>query len=815
MRTLGLSKEDNMRIILIIAFFAMSFFNLHAQLRTTNFIEDNASVPRDHQLDFTKIKVALSFDAPKGIVIGKVNYQFNSLRPSVTSFFLDGIKMQVKEITLNGKTVQYKTDSAGITVMPNEPLVWNALYEMNVSYEAKPRVGLYFIGWNDKNNLSRKQIWSQGEQIDNRNWIPMYDERNDKLLTEMNVTFDKAYKVLSNGKLIDKLENADGTITWNYAMSHPHSPYLIMLGIGKYDIKETHSGSGVPMHLYYYPEWKERVEPVYQHSEEMVDFFEKEIGFKYPWESYSQIPVQDYMFGAMENTTATIYGDFYAVDSRGLIDRNYVAVNAHELAHQWFGDCVTALSDAHQWLQESFATYYNQMFEREVFGEDYFNWSRRGAQNASIDESVKNKFAVAHSEGGGNRVYGKGAYVLNMLKKVVGGREMYNKAIKHYLEKHAYQNVDTHDLLIAFEETTGMQLDWFWTEWLNRGGEPNYHISYSANGNNTTLVIKQVQALTDVTGYKNGLFKMPIWIEVFYKDGTNFKKQYTIQEQTEILDIQNPDAKKIDYILFDSGNEIMKSVSFDKPFEMLASQAINSDNMLDRYDAIYAMRGIDVEKKRSVLQKAFRNEKFYAVRTEVINQLANDVQSIPLIKDALVDKDVAVRKAALKNVNPMNSGLVTEFERLLTDSSYDIVEAALQKLTALNSIKTASYLNLTKNVEGNLGKHIKVRWLEISYLYTGNKQFAEDVVNLTSSSYEFRTRGNAFAALKRMDYFNEHLTKNLIDGLMSANVRLSGPANDLLKYFYGQNQHKKEISTYIASQEWLPWQKAILNANGY
>ena len=815
MRTLGLSKEDNMRIILIIAFFAMSFFNLHAQLRTTNFIEDNASVPRDHQLDFTKIKVALSFDAPKGIVIGKVNYQFNSLRPSVTSFFLDGIKMQVKEITLNGKTVQYNTDSAGITVMPNEPLVWNALYEMTVSYEAKPRVGLYFIGWNDKNNLSRKQIWSQGEQIDNRNWIPMYDERNDKLLTEMNVTFDKAYKVLSNGKLIDKLENADGTITWNYAMSHPHSPYLIMLGIGKYDIKETHSGSGVPMHLYYYPEWKERVEPVYQHSEEMVDFFEKEIGFKYPWESYSQIPVQDYMFGAMENTTATIYGDFYAVDSRGLIDRNYVAVNAHELAHQWFGDCVTALSDAHQWLQESFATYYNQMFEREVFGEDYFNWSRRGAQNASIDESVKNKFAVAHSEGGGNRVYGKGAYVLNMLKQVVGGREMYNKAIKHYLEKHAYQNVDTHDLLIAFEETTGMQLDWFWTEWLNRGGEPNYHISYSANGNNTTLVIKQVQALTDVTGYKNGLFKMPIWIEVFYKDGTNFKKQYTIQEQTEILDIQNPDSKKIDYILFDSGNEIMKSVSFDKPFEMLASQAINSANMLDRYDAIYAMRGIDVEKKRSVLQKAFRNEKFYAVRTEVINQLANDVQSIPLIKDALVDKDVAVRKAALKNVNPMNSGLVTEFERLLTDSSYDIVEAALQKLTALNSIKTASYLNLTKNVEGNLGKHVKVRWLEISYLYTGNKQFAEDVVNLTSSSYEFRTRGNAFAALKRMDYFNEHLTKNLIDGLMSANVRLSGPANDLLKYFYGQNQHKKEISTYIASQEWLPWQKAILNANGY
>jgi aminopeptidase N len=815
MRILGLSKKIIMRRSFILFYFIIATFTLNAQLRTTSFIEDAAAVPRDHQLDFTKIKVALSFDAPNGIVNGKVTYLFNSLRPTVSSFFLDGIKMKVNEVTLNGQSIKFTTDSLGITVLPNEPLVWNTVYEMTVSYSAKPRVGLYFIGWNDKNNLSRKQIWSQGEQIDNRNWIPMYDERNDKLLTEMSVRFDKGYKVLSNGKLVDKQENEDGTITWNYVMSHPQSPYLIMLGIGKYDIKETHAASGLPMHLYYYPEWKERVEPVYQYSEAMVDFFENEIGVKYPWESYSQIPVQDYMFGAMENTTATIYGDFYAVDSRGLLDRNYVGVNAHELAHQWFGDCVTALSDAHQWLQESFATYYNQMFEREVFGEDYFNWSRRGAQNASIDESLKNKFAVAHSEGGGTRVYGKGAFVLNMLKQVVGGREVYNKAIKHYLEKHAYQNVDTHDLLIAFEETTGMQLDWFWTEWLNRGGEPNFNISYTESSDKTTLVVRQTQSLTDVTGYKNGLYKMPVWIEVYYKDGSSFRKQYIIQDQTEIIDILNPDAKKLDYILFDPGNEILKSYSFEKPYEMLASQAIKSKNMLDRYDAVVAMRGIDIEKKRAILHADFQSEKFYAVRSEVIAQLANDQQSVPLIKIALTDKDPAIRKAALRNVNPLNAGLVTEFEKLLTDSSYEIVELALQKLTSLNTSKTSAYLDLTKNVEGNLGKHVKVRWLEIAFLYTGKKQYADEIINLTSSSYEFRTRGNAFSALRRMNYCTENLVPNLMDGLMSANVRLSGPANDLLKYFYTQDQNKKSISNYIASQQWLPWQKAILNVNGY
>lgn len=815
MRILGHPKSITMRKALLFTSFIFTVLLLQAQLRTTSFIEDGAAVPRDHQLDFSKMKVDLKFDAPAGTVIGKVFYQFTPLRPEVISFFLDGIKMQVKEISLNGQTARFKSDSAGILVLPNTPLVWNAQYEMIVTYEAKPRVGLYFIGWNDKNNLSRKQIWSQGEQVDNRNWIPMYDERNDKLLTEMAVTFDKEFKVLSNGLLADKKDNADGTFTWHYVMSHPQSPYLIMLGIGKYDIKETHSASGVPMHLYYYPEWKNRVEPVYQYSEAMVDFFEKEIGIKYPWESYSQIPVQDYMFGAMENTTATIYGDFYAVDSRGLLDRNYVGVNAHELAHQWFGDLVTARSDAHQWLQESFATYYNQMYEREVFGDDYFNWSRRGSQNASIEESLKNKFAVAHSEGGGTRVYGKGAFVLNMLKQVVGGREVYNNAIKHYLEKHAYQNVDTHDLLIAFEEATGMQLDWFWTEWLNRGGEPNYQVSYMASEKNTELVVKQTQALTEVTGYKNGLYKMPIWIELYYTDGTNFKKQYSIQDQTEIIQIQNEGGKKIDYILFDPGNEVLKSISFEKPYEMLASQAVKAVKFLDRYDAIVAMRGIEVEKKRALLQQAFHTEKFFPIRSEIIAQLANDNQSIAIFKEALTDKDVTIRKAVLRNVNPLNTGLLNEFEKLLTDSSYEIVEASLQKLSILNTVKTAQYLSLTKNVEGNLGKHVQIKWLEIAYTFLGKKQYADEIVNYTSGSYEFRTRGNAFAALKRMNYCNEVLVANLLDASMSANVRLSGPAIDLLRFYNTQNAFKNLISKSIASQQWLPWQVAILKSNGF
>lgn len=808
------NKHIFMKQILILSIALLITVSSNAQTKTSSYLYDASAVPREHNLDFIKMKVELSFEPAQGLVKGKVTHYFTPLLPKVSSFFLDGIKMNFKEVSLNGKPVKYSSDETGITITSDTPLQWNTQDSLSITYESSPRRGLYFIGWNDKNNLSRKQIWSQGEGIDNRCWIPMYDERNDKLLTELIVTFNKEYKVLSNGNLVSKKENTDNTITWHYAISHPHSPYLVMLGIGKYDIKETQSASGIPLHLYYYPEWKNRVEPTYQYSEAMIDFFEKEIGIKYPWESYSQIPVQDYMFGAMENTTATIYGDFYLVDSRGVLDRNYIAVNAHELAHQWFGDYVTARSDAHQWLQESFATYYNQMYEREVFGNEYFDWSRRGAQNASLDESTRNKFGVAHSEGGGTRIYGKGAFVLNMLKYVVGGREVYNKAIKYYLEQHPYQNVDTHDLLIAFEETTGMQLDWFWDEWFLRGGEPEYTVTF--NPLNNQLVIQQTHELFDYVGYKKGLFKMPIFIEVHYTDGTSNKQQYWIEQQTEIIQFQTPENKKIDFVLFDPGNEVLKAVKFTKPFAMLQSQALQATNILDRYDAVFAMRNIEASQKRQPLIKAFRQEKFNALKTEIIFQLANDTDanSVQLLKEAIADKDAAIRKSVLKNVNPITLGLLPEFEKLFTDSSYEIIENTLQKLYELNPAKTQVYLSATKNIEGNLGKNVLIKWLEISY-YTNKINNAAQLVKFTSNSYEFRTRGNAIAALKRINYFNEELVANLIDASLSSNGRLSGPANDLLKFFSIQPKYKKIIGNYIASQKWENWQKKILDSYGY
>ena len=776
------------------------------------YLGDGAWAPREHNVDFIHMSLEVSFDCKAGLVKGKVTHRFTPLRSTVDSIWLDAPGIKILEASVNGKPANFRTEEQGIWIRTGKTLLANEKDSMTLVYEATPRHGLYFVGWNDPSGLCRKQIWSQGQGIDNRNWIPFYDESNDKITTDMIVTMDAAYKVLSNGNKVEEKINKDGTKTWHYQLLKPYAPYLVMLGIGDYAIKETKSKSGVPMHLYYYPDWKDRVETTYKYSEQMIDFYESEIGVKYPWPSYSQIPVQEFMYGAMENVTATVYGDFLFVDERSNLDRGYVAVNAHELAHQWFGDFVTAKSDAHHWLQESFATYYDALFEQSVFGNDHFDWQRRNDQNSALAEGEKNDFPIAHSQAGSARHYPKGSFVLSMLKNVVGGRESYNRGIKNYLDKHAYGNVTSDDLLSSFEETSGMNLHWFWEEWVYHGGEPSYNVNaedLTANNNHfTRFTVEQVQQIKDVVG----LFKMPIWFEVHYADGTMDHVQKWIQEKKQTVDIANPLGKTVLYVLFDPNNEVLKKVTFDKPLSWLKNQALNAPNMLDRFDALVAMDKFSLGEKREILKNVYAKETFQATKSEIVRQLINDnnAASREIVRSAMVDKDVFLQKAVINNTSTIPVDMLPDYEKLLTSLSYEVVMNTLEKLSFQYPQNTSKYLETTKGVIGTAGRNVEIKWLEIKASSTMDKESMDKLVAYTNMSYEFRTRVNAAQALKRLDYFNEALMKNLVSAILSANSRLAGPCGDVLNTFYNQDRFRKMITDYETAQAWNNWQKDIL-----
>jgi aminopeptidase N len=778
---------------------------------------DEGERPREHNVDIIKMSLEVSFVPEQKLVKGKVSHLFMTLQKKVDTIFFDGPGIRIKTAKLDGKDLKFTTDANGVTVFPSTPLTWDKQHTITFEYEANPKKGIYFIGWEmpeDAANTNpwriRRQIWTQGQGIDNRHWIPMYDDANDKFITETTVVFDSKYKVLSNGNKLKEKDNGNGTKTWHYAMTKPHGGYLLMLGIGDYKIMERKTKRGVPLHLYYYPDLEDRAEPVYRHSEYMFEFLEEQTGVNYPWESYSQIMVQDFIYGAMENTTATIFGDFFNVDNRAYLDRNYVGVNCHELTHQWFGDMITHRSRADIWLHESYATHYPKVMIREMEGIAAYQWAQYAEMQRALAAGEKDSYPIRHSAAGSSRWYPKGSTVISMLKDVVG-EDGFNRVIKHYLNKHAYKNVETNDLYQAIQDVLGMSPDWFFQQWLYNGGEPHYKVAwedFNASGNRKTqIVVSQIQKQNQWVG----LFKMPVDIEVYYKDGSNIRQKVWVEKETEIINIPNQKGKDVSFVVFDAGNKVLKNLTFNRSYAELEAQALNAKEPIDRFLALEAIRNTNFDTKRELLHTVFTNEKFYGLRAEAASQFVNDSGSYEYTKKALADKDVHVRKAVINSVDEIPFALIEEFEALLTDSSYNIIETALTKLYKDHAGLHERLLNKTKDV---LGMHnaIRIIWLEKmgSHVATSKPEHWKQLVAFAGPGYEFRTRINAFKALERINLFDDNLFKNALDAATSENRRLAGPALSFLKFVAQNSTYKFIMNNYITANTMSADEQAVI-----
>ncbi len=772
-------------------------FNVLAQSPYQSYHKDPVQF-REHVLDITKMKVEVSFIPEAKQVNGKVTHQFVVLRKQVDSVFFDAPGITIQQALLNGKKLNFKTNKSGVWVIPSTPLAWNQSAEITLEYTAKPKKGIYFIGWNQPElNDSvndpfrvRRQIWTQGQGIDNRHWIPMYDDMNDKFITETVIKFDSKYKVLSNGLLKSKTKNKDGSLTWHYAMSKPHAGYLLMLAIGKYEVQTAKSKSGVPLQYWYYPEFKERVEPTFRYTPMMVDFMEEQTGIPYPWESYSQVMVQDFMYGAMENTTATIFGDFFFVDNRAFQDKNYIGVNCHELTHQWFGDFVTARDGRDAWLQESFATFYPKQLSRVLDGEEEWEWQRRQHQMSAVEAGKKDNFAVRHSAGGTARVYPKGAAVLSMLVHYLG-EEQWKKVLKHYLQKHAYANVETNDLQQAIKDVLGLNLDWFFDQWIYRGGEPHFRIhyedlSYQDGSRATEIAIEQIHPNSETVQ----AFRMPIALEVHYSDGSKSLVVDEISRDFEVVKIPNPNKKQIAFVLFDPNSNVLKQVIFKKGLEELKAQAQAKIGYLDKYDALVGLRAFSLEKKKEILVQTIKNEKHYAILNEAISQLASDTSTeINQIWFGLYkDFSAAVRAHLIKEIG-FREATRPLFIEAMNDSSYDVVKSAMTVWIAADKKFSERVLNKGYS-EGSMNHSLEIKRIELAITY-GFGSIDGDLMQLieyASSKYEFRTRVNAFQALKAIH--NKIIAKlggesyplDLFEPMLSFNSRLSGPAAELCRF---------------------------------
>ncbi|OAB27805.1 aminopeptidase N [Flavobacterium fryxellicola] len=420
-------------------------------ISTLTFAQQNQSV------DFKTVLGKITINPREKIVSGDVNYNFEVLK-SIDTIKIDAQNMEISNLRLNGKPIDYKNTQKQLQlIFPFKKGKNNLTFQ----YLAKPKQTIYFVGTEEMENL---QIWTQGQGKYTSHWFPSFDDVNEKVVFNMNIVFDKDYQVISNGTLQFNSE-LNGLSVWNYRMQKPMSSYLLMLAIGKFEKQTQVSNSGIPLEMYYESKDKAKFEPTYRDSKRMFDFLEKQIGVKYPWEIYKQAPVRDFLYSGMENTSATLFSTRYVVDSIGFEDRSYTNVNAHELAHQWFGNLVTAESSKHHWLQEGFATYYALLVEKELYGEDYFYSKLYESAQQLKYASRTDTIPVLNSKASSLTFYQKGAWALFVLQEAIGEKS-FRKAVKNYIKKHKFQSVNTQDFFAEIKKVSNFNLDDFSKVWL-------------------------------------------------------------------------------------------------------------------------------------------------------------------------------------------------------------------------------------------------------------------------------------------------------------------------------------------------------------
>lgn len=413
------------------------------------------------KVDFTKGEIMIRPLPDTKEIKGHVTYYFDAL-DNVDSVFLNASHLQFVSVLLDGKKVNFSNKSNVISIY--KKFKKGTSYKIFLDYVAVPKQTVYFLGWDDS-IPDNEQIWTQGQGKYTSHWLPSFDAMEEKLEFDLNITFDKSYTVVANGFLSDIQEDDDQN-TWKFDMRDPMSSYLLAFAIGKYNKQELVASSGIPIENYYYPQDSLKVEPTYRYTKEIFDFLEEEIGVPYPWQNYKQIPVRDFLYAGMENTGTTIFSDQYVIDSIAFVDKNYVNVNAHEMAHQWFGNLVTEKSGDHHWLHEGFATYYAYLTEKELFGDDHFYWKLYNSLEALqkvIDRGEGQSLLDAKASS--LTFYEKGAWALFMLRNKIGD-VAFKKGIKSYLNKYLFKNVTVSGFLREMEAANGKELNGFRKDWL-------------------------------------------------------------------------------------------------------------------------------------------------------------------------------------------------------------------------------------------------------------------------------------------------------------------------------------------------------------
>ncbi|MCY7345367.1 MAG: M1 family metallopeptidase [Pyrinomonadaceae bacterium] len=532
------------------------------------------SLNRVRSYDVQHYTIRVSFDRAEKSVFGETIISLKPLKDNFRQLELDAAEMNFDSVQLvaDNKKIAFKTSNDKIYLTLDKAYSPDDLISIRFKYSVKPNKGIYFVDEETENGKVTRaaQIWTQGEPEEAHHWFPSYDFPDDKATSEQYITVQEGETAIGNGELLEIIKNADGTKTFHYKMPVPHSTYLTSFVVGTY-IKVTDAYKNTPLGFYMYPGSEESATQIYGKTKEMMRVYEELTKIEFPYNKYDQTIVANFNFGGMENITATTMADSEIFLNKPDVVEDLVS---HELAHSWFGNLVTCRNWAELWLNEGFATYMEAAYREKMYGRaDYLRKIRDDAKQFFTDDAVnKNRHALYNKTARPNdalfdvTTYQKGGAVIHTLRETVGTENFWN-AINIYLQRYKFQNVETPNLQKAMEETSKMDLNWFFNQWIYRGGYPKIKVEqvYSKREKRLELTITQTQEADKLVPEA---FILPMEIEITTSRSVKTEK-LQIKKRSEKFSIKL-DEEPIT-IFFDKNEKIpLKSVKV-QPLKSIAA----------------------------------------------------------------------------------------------------------------------------------------------------------------------------------------------------------------------------------------------------
>jgi len=598
---------------------------------------------RNRVVDIKHSKIDIKLDVPAKRVSGTVTHTLAPLNDGTRTVLFDAIDMDISAVTVARKPAEFSYDGEVLRVDLGDGRKRGTDLAVAITFSAAPRIGMYFIAPDEGYPNKPVQVWTQCQDEDTRYWLPCFDHPSEKQTSELIVTVPGTWYALSNGRLLEDKANRDGTRRFHWHQDRPHSTYLFTLAAGEFRrIDATANGLTID----YFVEEKdyEDGQRTFANTPAMVALFERLFDAKYPWSKYSQVVVRDFVFGGMENTSATTMTENILFDRKAARDHTSDPLISHELAHQWFGDLMTCRDWSHGWLNESFATYLEMLWDEHHQGIDHYRWGQIENTELYLGERYRRPIVTnvfnEPIDLFDRHLYEKGSVVLAMLRSLLGDDQFF-RSMQRYVRENQERSVITQDLAAAVEAETGRNLDWFFDQWVYKPGHPKLRVSWSYDDTNrlATVSVKQTQSTSDGTP----VFRMPVTID--FRKGRSRPQSFRVEITGPEHTFAFPVAQKPDLCRFDPYSGILKEIEFDKSVGELRLQLRDDDDIGGRRFAAEQLGKKGGAEAIAALEAAVMGDKFWACQAAAAKALGE--AKTPPARDALL-RCLAVRNLRAK-----------------------------------------------------------------------------------------------------------------------------------------------------------------------